>query len=444
MKIKDIALSAAYVGQRVVKAIAVGAQEVWSAIKYIVFADPVVEQICVTNFSSDGVGVTEEDAAAVTSLGSVFKGNTEITSFNELGTFGVTELNRSAFEGCTNLSDVDVSNMTVIGSRAFFGSGLEILDAPNVQSFGGTAFESSKLKVIKNIDSIIDLGYSTFASCSQLTSVNLPNNLTMIPNSTFYNSVNLRYFNGKDGILEVPNVTKIGYGAFSGVLGLTEVVCPNIKELSVGGTHGAFYSCKNLRSISLPTSVEKIGAYSFNGCSSLEIEDLNFPFLVELGERSFYKTKLKKISNLGSTVTVIGISTFDECSELTEVDLSSLTNLTTINNSFGTCRKLAKVTLPNSITTLNNYAFINASSLPMINVHSVTTIGNNAFSNCSKLKIFIVENPTPPTLGNNVFSSTPSDMSIYVPDQSVTAYREASGWLDYADRIKPLSEYVES
>jgi hypothetical protein len=334
--------------------------------------------------------------------------------------------------------------MTVIGQRAFFRSGLEILDAPNVQSLGDFAFDSSKLEYINNIDSIIDFGYSTFASCSQLISVNLPNSLTMIPNSAFYRSVNLRYFNGKDGILEMPNVTKIGQGAFYGVLGLTEVVCPKIKEIGEGNTNGAFQSCTNLRSISLPTSVEKIRSYSFYICSSLEIEDLNFPFLVELGEHSFYKTKLKKISNLGSTITVIGAATFDECSELTEVDLSSLANLTTINNSFGTCRKLSKVTLPNSITTLNNYAFINASSLPMINVHSVTTIGNKVFSGCSNLKTFIVENTTPPTLGTNVFDYTPSDLSIYVPDQSVQAYREASGWSAYANQILPLSQYVES
>ena len=82
MKIKDIALSAAYVGQRVVKAICVGAQEIWSAVKYIVFADPVVEQICVANFSSDGIGVLTEDAAKVTDIGTIFNGNTEITSFD--------------------------------------------------------------------------------------------------------------------------------------------------------------------------------------------------------------------------------------------------------------------------------------------------------------------------------------------------------------------------
>ena len=89
MKIKDIALSAAAIGERVVKAIAIGAVEVWSAIKYIVFKDPVVEQICVSNFSSDGVGVTEEDAAKVTSIDTIFRENTEIVSFDELQYFAI-------------------------------------------------------------------------------------------------------------------------------------------------------------------------------------------------------------------------------------------------------------------------------------------------------------------------------------------------------------------
>jgi hypothetical protein len=73
----------------------------------------------------------------------------------------------------------------------------------------------------------------------------------------------------------------------------------------------------------------------------------------------------------------------------------------------------------------------------------LTKIGNKTFNGCINLKKVVMNAYTPPTLGDNVFAGTHADLAIYVPDHSVTAYREASGWSAYADRIKPLSQYVE-
>lgn len=98
---------------------------------YIRFADPVVKQICATNWG-DGVGITAEQAAAVTTLGAVFKGNTEITNgedfkhFTGLTTWqgawqnmtamtnikvaGKPTTGHEAFRGCTSLVDIDITN----------------------------------------------------------------------------------------------------------------------------------------------------------------------------------------------------------------------------------------------------------------------------------------------------------------------------------------------
>lgn len=58
-----------------------------SGTKYIRFADPEVERICIENFSSDGIGVTRDDAATVTSIQELFMENTQITSFDEFKYF---------------------------------------------------------------------------------------------------------------------------------------------------------------------------------------------------------------------------------------------------------------------------------------------------------------------------------------------------------------------
>ena len=69
-------VNAAYLGSKVLTAIAAGATKLWETVKkYIVFKDPVVAKICAENWG-DGNGITPEQAAAVTDIGTVFKGNT--------------------------------------------------------------------------------------------------------------------------------------------------------------------------------------------------------------------------------------------------------------------------------------------------------------------------------------------------------------------------------
>ena len=76
---------------------------------YIRFADPVVQEICATKWG-DGVGITPEQVAAVTTFGPIFKGNEEITAFPEIERFtGVTSLD-GAFDGDTALREVALAN----------------------------------------------------------------------------------------------------------------------------------------------------------------------------------------------------------------------------------------------------------------------------------------------------------------------------------------------
>ena len=121
--------------------------------KYIRFADPIVEQICIANFSTDGIGVTYEDAAAVTSLGLVFKG-TAITSFDELRYF----------------------------------TGLTALAAGTAWDNGGDFGQCSSLVSITLPNTITTLGAWCFGQCTSLAGITLPNSVTTINLGAFYNS----------------------------------------------------------------------------------------------------------------------------------------------------------------------------------------------------------------------------------------------------------------
>ena len=101
---------------------------------YIKFADAAVKAICVENWDTNGDGELDmAEAAAVTDLnvtttrsgdgGSVFTGNREVTSFDELQYFtGITSIPANAFLGCEGLTSVTIpENVETIGEAAFKG-----------------------------------------------------------------------------------------------------------------------------------------------------------------------------------------------------------------------------------------------------------------------------------------------------------------------------------
>ena len=94
--------------------------------EYVVFADPVVKEICIANWDTNGSGeLGYDEAAAVTSLGSVFRNNSTITSFDELQYFtGLAEIGNYAFRNCTALSSLAMPySLASIGKQAFSGCG---------------------------------------------------------------------------------------------------------------------------------------------------------------------------------------------------------------------------------------------------------------------------------------------------------------------------------
>ena len=200
------------------------------------------------------------------------------------------------------------------------------------------------------------------------------------------------------------------------------------------GTY-TFHKCASLTSIEIPKSVTTIGKAAFNYCSKLETVTIPAG-ITSIGQQAFYGCEALTSINLPAGVTSIGEKAFQNCSSLTNITIPE--GITSIEaDTFSGCSSLASIIIPASVTNIGNSSFYNCNALTSIEIPaSVTNIGDSVFSNCSKLAIVTCLATTPPTLGSNVFKSCASLTSIYVPYESVEAYK--ASWTNFIDKIQQI------
>lgn len=111
-----------------------------------------------------------------------------------------------------------------------------------------------------------------------------------------------------------------------------------------------------------------------------------------------------------------------------------------LTNSYNFCygnTVLRSVSIEDGFTSIGSGAFSNCRSLSGITIpNSVTVIGAEAFSNCTAITSITFTQTTPPELGYLAFGGT--NFPIYVPAESVEAYKTATNWSSYADRIQAI------
>lgn len=368
----------------------------------------------------------------ITAIGENAFYNGKFSSF-EMPT-GITTIEKSAFEGCTNLTSVTIpANITEIKNKAFAGSGVQTLNIDNGDTplviadassykngpfyklsnpplttvhfngrpveIGNSAFDRcSKLVTVDGLEGVTKIGVSAFQSCG-ITSFDIPESVTTLGNSAFKSS--------KLVSVSIPtdSFAKIWDGTFMSCTSLKEVTFTGSGTMlsELGGSEaigGCFQGCTALTNIELPSYIDVLGDRVFYGCGFVE---LTVPMSVtSYGMQVYaYNRSLESVTLPTDSVESFGYGAFAGCDRLEKVEFtgSNLAFAEISDIMFMNCVSLSDITLPTSVSYIGSQAFQNTGVSFALH-EGITFIGNMAFDRCSSLTEVIIPASVTELMGN--------------------------------------------
>lgn len=244
------------------------------------------------------------------------------------------------------------------------------------------------------------IGTDMFSSCENLQKIILPKGITAICETAFSSSKALTSITIHEGCTTIDNL--------------------------------AFYGCSSLTSITIPNSVTSIGESAFNYCHGLKSVIIG-DGVVSIGSRAFNECGNISSITIGKSVATIGEDAFFYSSaDIVHIkDLSAWCKIKFANkkavpgtNIFLNNEELIKLIVPEDVTEINDYAFINSEITELSMGNNITSIGREAFFGCRNLtSVVIPESVT--SIGREAFYGCISLKSVVIGD-GVTSIGEGA------------------
>lgn len=267
-----------------------------------------------------------------------------------------------------------------------------------------------------------------FAYKSYIKKVILPIGLTSVCGYAFYESPNLVS-------VEIPNtVLLIEHNAFTGCTSLENLIVP-AGVLSI--ETGAFADCTKLKSIAIPNSVSTIGDRAFNGCTSLE--SITISDSVEfIGEGAFTDTEYYiNDANWENDLLYIGNYLIKAKTTISGAYEIKEGTRCIANGTFRRCGNLESVIIPDSVVSINDYAFHSCTGLKELTMPVSAKIQNTYFDSvtfygCTNIELITLTKGTGIMTG---YSSSYWYTPWYISSNSLKNLTIESG-------VKNISDYA--
>lgn len=248
-------------------------------------------------------------------------------------------------------------------------------------------------------------------------------------------------------------------GAFNGytvptptALTPVTVLEARLPDTITGSGNYCFYGQQELSSVTLGNSVQRLGRYSFTHCPSLQ--RINIP--LSYTGHTYMDTVNGAVQVFAGNTKNLNVYYAGNTTDWNRIAFKGYGSNPLFQggklyvNSTGFSGTLINnLTIPSTITSINDFAFDGCGSITSVTIHSgVTRLGYACFRECENLTGVTDNRTTPQTLAtswqgsqageNNVlqFYTTGLKYPIKVPANSVNTYKTATGWTEYADRIQ--------
>lgn len=301
-----------------------------------------------------------------------------------------------------NIDGTDYTVSGILGSKNWTDAG-SYYNNGRTGDDRGAFVNCQKIKVLKFAEGsgVTWIGDHAFRSCSNLKTIeNIPSELNDIQGWCFEGTA----LETVD--LSKTNVTIMKDGVFFNNTSLTSIQLPNKLEYF---WDSAFNGCTSLNTIVMPSTVKAIYNYVFQGCTSLSNVTLN-EGCTTLGHHVFKNSSLAAVT-FPNSLKSIDVYAFEN-TKLNTVDLSNTQIKKLPNGSFYNCEKLNDVKLPIELTDIGERAFYKSAIASITFPSSLQKIDAWAFQN-TKLTNVVIPTKTG-HIGDGAFSDNAKLTTVVV------------------------------